>query len=205
MKLKQISGQKGFTITELIIVITFLGILLPAMYTFFDGAMNSYVKLQDDGLAFSELSGDSQRIANILRGAVGIKSTASNLYYNPNSLEVYAYFSPDDTIASLVKIYLTDEDTKLKVDVTPRTANYPAGTEITDPDQIRHYTIINNFYMAKNLFEFYDQNNNKINMTTSTDMNTVKNIKVNLAVKPSISGNVTEMSTMVNLRNRKTD
>ena len=170
-------SQKGYTITEIIIVIMFVGILIPAMFTFFDGVMSGYVRLQEEGLAFSQLSGDSQKINNVMRGLVDFRSTATELTNNPNELKLYAYFSPNDDKASLVRIYLSDNNTKLKVDVTPRTADYPYGTEVTDPNLIKHYTVIENFDKKKNLFEFLDENNNLLTIDSSTNLNDVKDRK----------------------------
>ena len=197
-------NQKGYTITEIIIVILFIGILIPAMFTFFDGVMSGYIRLQEEGLSFSQLSGDSQKVNNVIRGLVDFKSTASELTNNPNELKLYAYFSPNDDKASLVRIYLSDNNTKLKVDVTPRTADYPYGTEVTDPNLVKHYTVVENFDKKKNLFEFLDENNNTITMNSSTPMNSIKNIKINLAAKKSKNSSESiDMSSIINLRNRK--
>lgn len=186
--------QSGFSIVEVMLVAICLGIVMAGIFAFYNSSMQGYIRIQEEGLLYSQLSGNSQRVSAVLRGLTGIKSASAN------ELQAYAYFSPEDQYASLIRYYLTNGNTKLMADVTPRTADYPNGTDITA--QKRTVTIMDNYSAQGNLFKYLDENNNEI--TNITDTNDIKNITVNLSVKPTYRNSIaTTISNTVNLRNRK--
>jgi len=189
--------QRGFTIVELLMTITLIGLIATFMFTFFITTINQYLALQQNSDAFNDLSQHYQRLANVLRGITGINSAAAN------DLNIYAYFYPNDAYVSLVHYYISGGS--LLADVTPMTANPPNGTPITASKKT--YTIITQFVSIPGIDTFvYLDAANSIITSPVTNLNTIKDIKVNLAV-PSLAPTSTNqsLSVQVSLRNRKTN
>jgi prepilin-type N-terminal cleavage/methylation domain-containing protein len=190
--------QKGFTLTELLIVIVMIGFMVVAMFTFFKTSLFGYLDLQKTASNFTDLAQQSQRIGNVVRGTTGLIDTQNN------SLEMYAYFYPTDTYVSKIKYYLNTDSTQLMADVTPMTANPPIGTEVTANKKT--YTIIGAFKQLSGvkLFEYVNSANSTLTPPIA-DLYTVKTIRINLgAATASTSGNQV-MTLEINLRNRKTN
>lgn len=190
----------GFTIVELMVVILITGIISTAFYTFFNTFLNRYLTLQQDSLAFSDITYQSQRVAQVVRGLTDITQASSS------ELTMYAYFYPKDTYVSLVHYYKNTGGTALLVDITSMTANPPIGTPITN--SMRTYTIIPDFKTVSgvNLFDYLDSAGGALPSPVA-DLHTIKGVKINLSVSAkadSSSGN-TSISLQVSLRNRKTN
>jgi len=192
--------QAGFTIVELTITMVIAILLSLTAYSIFSTLLNQYFGLQADGSEFTNLAGQSQRIANVLRGTTNIVSESGN------DLIVYAYFAPNDTYVSQIHYYLNASSTVLYADVTPMTANPPIGTPIIA--QKATYTIIPSYYKLNglSLFNYLDASGSTLSLPIS-DENSIKGIQINLAVPadfPTASGNQ-QISLQVSLRNRKTN
>ena len=190
--------HSGFTLVELLIVIVLSAVLVTSMYVFFNSSLLQYFTLQKDGTYFTDLAMQSQRIANVVRGATDI-TTAS-----PDDLVLYAYFSPKDSVVSQVHYYENATKTVLYADVTPMTANPPDGTLVTS--QARTYTIIPNFYQAPgtHLFAYLDAAGNPLSVPIS-DLHTIKGVTINLAVPSTSKDKGQSLVLQVSLRNRKTN
>lgn len=194
------SGEAGFSLIELLIVMFVISILTTTFVTFSNTSLSQYLSLHRDSLAFGDLATQSQRVANVVRGLTDITQAQDN------ELTMYAYFAPDDTYVSLVHYYLNPAHTKLLADVTQMTANPPIGTPISA--SLKTFTIIDSFYLASGLktFTYYDSGNTLLTPTIA-DMHIIKTVKITLAV-PSISPVATSdttLSVQVALRNRKTN
>jgi prepilin-type N-terminal cleavage/methylation domain-containing protein len=192
------SNSKGFTLVELMVVISVVAVMFISFGTFFTNYLILYSKYQQDASSFTELASQSQRIANVLRGATDIVSESAN------DLVVYAYFSPADTYVSLAHYYLNPAGTAVMVDVTPMTANPPIGVPITSSTTT--YTILSNYYQApgSSLFTYYDASGTALALPIS-DEHGILEIQVNLAEPSSHSENGQTLNTLVSLRNRKTN
>ena len=182
------------------ITIGLIGIVLAMAIPIFTSTFKNYFGLQYTNEQFTSIASQAQRIANVIRGLSDINAV------NADDLDIYAYFYPNDAYVSQVKYYLSADQTKLYADVTPMTANPPLGTLITANKKT--YTIIDNFKKVSGtpLFEYIDQSGNALPLPIS-DTDTIKSIRINLAVKKDIgadSGQQT-MSLSVSLRNRKTN
>lgn len=193
-------NQKGFSLAEFVIGLSVLAIIILIAYPFFNTTLRQFFTLEQEGLMFSQLSMQSQRIAKVLRGATDVTQATHT------EVTVYAYFAPNDTYVSLIHYYKNAAGTKLFADVTPMTANPPTGTLLSA--QMRTVTIIENFYSAAgvNTFEYLDAAGSTLSMPIS-DLHTIKGARVNLAVPitlPSQSGNDT-ITIQVSMRNRKTN
>jgi prepilin-type N-terminal cleavage/methylation domain-containing protein len=188
----------GFTLPELLIVMIVTTILSISIFTFANALISRYFPLQEESMAFSDMSRNSQRIASVIRGLTDITQATSN------SMTIYSYFSPADTYVSLVKYYVTGNI--LMADITPMSANPPSGTPITANKKT--YTIIDNLYTptGTQLFVYLDETGSPMTLPIS-DLHTVKGIQVNLGIPlstPSINSSDT-ISLQVSLRNRKTN
>ena len=195
-----IKSKKGFTIPELLITMVILGIVLAMAIPIITQTFRNYFSLQYESEQFTSIASQSQRIANVIRGLSDINTAEAN------SLDVYAYFYPNDAYVSEVKYYLSGDQTILYADVTPMTANPPDGTLITS--EKKTYTIIDNFKKASgvDLFAYLDEDNEELDLPIS-DTDDIKSITVNLAVPKEQASDSKQQSNSltVNLRNRKTN
>jgi len=189
--------QRGFTLVELMIIIVLTGIMVTTFFAFSNDSISQYLALQKDGTDFTDLSYQSQRIGNVLRGLTDITSESAD------EITCYAYFSPNDAYVSLIHYYKNAGNTQLLADVTPMTANPPIGTLITS--QKRTYTIINNFYQASGVstFVYLDDSGSPMTLPVA-DEHAIKGIQVNLAARGANNSDQT-LSVQVSLRNRKTN
>jgi prepilin-type N-terminal cleavage/methylation domain-containing protein len=190
--------ETGFTLPELLIVISLVGIVFITFSSFFTNYLILYSKYQQDAGNFTELANQSQRIADVLRGLTDITSESAN------SLTAYAYFSPADTYTSQVSYYLNTAGTAVMVDVTPMTANPPIGTLITASKKT--YTIISKYYQVPggSLFGYYDASGTALALPIS-DEHSIMEIQVNLAEPGSHTSKGQTLSITLSLRNRKTN
>lgn len=188
----------GFTLVELLVVISVVAVMFISFGTFFTNYLILYSKYQQDASSFTELANQSQRIADVLRGVTDIISESSN------SLSAYAYFSPQDNYVSVVHYYLNAKGTAIMVDVTPMSANPPIGTPLTN--STKTYTIISNYYQASgvNLFNYYDASGTLMTLPIA-DEHSILEIQVNLAEPGSHTKNGQTLSITTSLRNRKTN
>jgi prepilin-type N-terminal cleavage/methylation domain-containing protein len=191
-------SQCGFTLVELTTVIILLSIVSISTFTLINTTIKRYFPLHEEGLAFTELSYGSQRVAKVLRGLTDITQADSN------GITCYTYFAPQDNYVSLVKYYKSGGS--LIVEVTPMTANPPIGTPITASKKT--YTVIQKLYSIPNVatFVYVDANNTTMSVPIA-DLHTIKAIQVNLGIpldNPSGGGSDT-IKLQVSLRNRKTN
>jgi prepilin-type N-terminal cleavage/methylation domain-containing protein len=195
---RETSSQHGFTLVELLVVISLVSVIFVTFGSFFDNYLVLYSKYQKDATNFTELANQSQRIADVLRGLTDITAESAN------SLTAYAYFSPVDSYVSQVHYYLNATNTAVLVDVTPMTSNPPIGTLITANEKT--YTIITNYFQASgvNLFNYYDPSGTLLTLPIS-DEHSIQSIQVNLAEPGTHTKNGQTLSITVGLRNRKTN
>lgn len=191
-------SQHGFTLVELLVVISLSAIIMITFASFFNNYLILYSQYQKDATNFSEMANQSTRIADVLRGLTDITSVGSN------SLTAYAYFSPVDAYVSQVTYYLSTNGKQVLVDVTPMTANPPNGTLLTANKKT--YTIISNFYqpVGGSLFTYYDASGTVMTLPIS-DEHSIMSIQVNLAEPVSHSSTGQSLNVSVSLRNRKTN
>lgn len=194
----RVQSDAGFSIVELLVVISLVGIIFVTFSSFFNNYLIAYSQYQKDNLNATELSAQSQRVSQVLRGLTDIVSESAN------DVTVYAYFAPIDTYVSLVHYYLNASNTALLVDVTPMTANPPNGTPLAA--NIKTYTIIANYFQAPgvSLFNYFDASGTAMSLPIS-DEHSIMEIQVNLAEPGSHTKVGQNLSVIVSLRNRKTN
>lgn len=200
MRFHNRNRSEGFTLLEILIVLTLIGIVSVGVYSFTVTSGVNYLRMHEDGLRFSELSEKSQRISRVLRGGGDITEATND------AITIYAYFSPADQYYSLIRYYKDPTNTKIMADVTPMTSNPPIGTPITA--QKVTYTILDDFYNdpASKTFEYLDSAGGVMALPIA-DNHTIKGLRVNLvtASPRSPATTKTAISTDVSLRNRKTN
>jgi prepilin-type N-terminal cleavage/methylation domain-containing protein len=199
MSLRKLAND-GFTIVELSMVMILIAIISTATYTFINTSTSQYLALQQDGIVFGDLAFQSQRIAQVVRGLTDISQASAD------EITMYAYFYPKDSYASLIRYYSDSTKTNFYADVTTMTANPPIGTPIASTKKT--YTIISPFYAPTGIstFTYLDSFGATLAMPI-TDLHTIKEIKITLAVPvkaPVVKGN-DSISLLVSLRNRKTN
>ncbi len=175
-----------------------IGVLFTTFAEFFNNNLILFLNQQQNSMNLTELQNESQRIGDVLRGTYDIISA------QPNSLSVYAYFSPVDNYVSIVTYYLNSAGNQLLASVTPMTSNPPIGTPITADTKI--YTIISNYnpLISGSLFTYYDANNN-ILIPPISDERSIINIGINLAEPIYHSQSQAQtLNLYITLRNRKT-
>jgi len=192
--------QAGFTLIEMMIAITISALVSLTAYSIFSTLLNQYFGLQADGSEFTNLAGESQRLANVVRGLTDVISESSN------DLTVYAYFAPNDAYVSQIHYYLSANAKTLYADVTPMSANPPIGTPLVA--QKATYKVIDNYYQLSGvpLFNYLDASGATLALPIA-DENSIKGIQINLVVPapfPTAAGNQ-RISLQVSLRNRKTN
>lgn len=187
----------GYTIIEMLVVISVVAIVSTVMLNVFTSAFFPYLELQKEGSAMSQLSYQSNRVTNVLRSTTGIESA------NDNDLTIYAYLYPSDAYASKIKYYMKDEAGKkvLAADVVPMTANPPTG--VPDESKKKTITILHSLAVPPNgrLFTYLNAGNGIVSAPVS-DTSIVKSIKLSLGM--NIDGTtVQNMDVLVVIRNRK--
>jgi hypothetical protein len=192
--------EKGFTINELLVVIIASSILISTLFVFTSSTINSFMRMQAQGLAQSKLADSSSRVSRVIRGINYIESASDD------AITAYSYFAPQDTYTSKISYYLSTDQSKLLADVAPMTADYPIGTVLTA--QTKTVVIIDGFYKipGQPTFKYFTSTFADI-ISPVTDLQSIKNISVNLHAKLYDSNNqlYSSSSVSVNLRNRKTN
>jgi hypothetical protein len=170
------------------------------MITFFVTSFNQYFALQADGMVYGELATQSQRVAMVLRGATDVTQATDN------EITALTYFSPNDAVISQIHYYFTNSGTKLVADVTPMSANPPAGVLLTA--QMRSYVIVDNYLPIAGVKPFvYLGTGTTVLPTPITDLRAIKQIRTTLTspTKAPNANGYDQTSVQVMLRNRKTN
>jgi prepilin-type N-terminal cleavage/methylation domain-containing protein len=106
-------NQRGYSLLELIVVIVITGAIAVPLSTFAIKGLTSYTYLEAQSNTSIELNTLSNRIAKVVRGATSVDTAQAN------TLIVFGYFSPQDTVIKKIKYYLTG--TNLDIDIIPPT------------------------------------------------------------------------------------
>jgi prepilin-type N-terminal cleavage/methylation domain-containing protein len=190
--------QGGFTLVELLVTMTIIGIVSMVFYTVFNSTITRYFIVQREGSNFTDLAQQTQRIGKVLRSLTDITAASST------EITIYAYFAPTDTYVSQIHYYKNAASTAILADVTQMTANPPVGTLI--PATLKTYTVFDNYKQVSgvNLFIYLDSAGAALT-TPISDLRTIKGIRINLAVADATKTGNQSMSLDVSLRNRKTN
>lgn len=194
------NDQKGFTLPEMILVISMSSLLLVTLFIFSSTTVRNYMRMQAEGLANSKAAEGAFRISRVLRSANFVEEATDDRF------TAYTYFAPQDRYTSKITYYLDNSKTKLLADVTAMTADYPGGILIADSKKT--VVIIDKFLKRDGLPTFKYATANHTPITTPvTDLQAIKNISVNIYARLYENNNTkfVSSSVSVNLRNRKTN
>ncbi len=75
---RAVASEGGFSLVELLVVISLIGIVVASFSSFFTNYLILYSKYQQSSLNFSEMAQQSQRISQVLRGLTDIVSESVN-------------------------------------------------------------------------------------------------------------------------------
>jgi prepilin-type N-terminal cleavage/methylation domain-containing protein len=188
--------QSGYTLLELLITMTIIGILGLSIMNFTIQVMKGYKYVSLQSTTAVDLSNTLDRVSKVIRGSTDVVDAQTN------SLTIYAYFLPNDAVVDKIKYY--SSGTNLFADVTPPSGTAPSYTySAADTKTYK----ISSFLAAGSppVFTYYDDVGNQL--TGSFAVNQVKQIGIQISVNPDTQTLKKDISTQtkVTLRNKKTN
>jgi type II secretory pathway pseudopilin PulG len=189
-------SEAGYSLVELLIVITLTVLIATPLVVFSYKGLTSYEFLQAQSNTSTELSTLSARIGKVVRGTTGILSAGAN------SLIIYGYFSPQDTTVKKIRYFIVGNN--LEIGVTPPTGTAPNYT-YNAADEVVTITRVDLAMGANSLFTYYDDAGNVLPNGFATSQ--IKAIGLYVAANPrtkQLSVPIA-ITTRVTLRNFKTN
>jgi prepilin-type N-terminal cleavage/methylation domain-containing protein len=188
--------EDGYSLLELLVVIVITGMIALPLSTFFIKGLSSFQFIQVQSDTALELQTLTDRVAKVVRGVTNV-DTAS-----PNTLIVYGYFSPQDTVIKKIRYFVNG--TNLNIGVTPPSGTAPNYTYLSS-DEVITTTRIDLAMGANSLFTYFDDAGNQL--TGSFQPGQVKEIGIFVAANPNTRQIPVpiSISTKITLRNLKTN
>ena len=189
-------SQAGYSLLELIVSMVIIGGITVPLSTFIINGMKSYQFLQAQSDTSTELGSLSNRISRVVRGTTGIIDAQTN------TLTIYAYFSPQDTVVKKVRYFISGSN--LNIGVTPPTGIAPTFTYNASDEVIK--TVRLDLVMGSNsLFTYYDDAGNQL--TSGFQTSQIKQVGLYVAANGSTKLVTVPIAvqTRVTLRNFKTN
>ncbi len=100
-------NEAGFSLLELVVVAAIIGMIATPLTLFTIRGMNAYNFIQVQSDTAVDIGTLTDRVTRVVRGATSI-DTAS-----PQTLIVYGYFSPQDTVIKKIAILFREQVSKL--------------------------------------------------------------------------------------------
>ena len=190
-------NQEGFSLSELVIVMSILGFVVFIFATFFLNNYEAYLSMQQNTVRQNTLSSATQRVARVLRGINAITDA------QPTTLTGYAYFTPRDGTLSKIRYFYDSSTRSLKVGVIAATGTAP--NYVYDTSRERITTLVENIDTSTPIFKYLDIAGNDATFTADT-FKDIKGIKITLKTdRIGKAIKAFELQTTVTLRNRKTN
>lgn len=189
-------AQGGYSLVELLVVITLTTLIAVPLVVFSYKGLTSYEFLQAQSNTSTELSGLSQRMAKVIRGSTNILDAQAN------TLTLYGYFSPADTEVKKIRYFISG--TNLNIGVTrPDSASQPY-TYNNNPEVITT-TRIDLAMQSNPMFTYYDETGAQLPNGFANSQ--IKEIGIYVAANPRTKqlGVPVALSTRITLRNFKTN
>jgi prepilin-type N-terminal cleavage/methylation domain-containing protein len=187
-------NQHGYSLIELLVVIVITSAIAVPLTTFMINGMSSFTFIQAQSDTSLELGTLADRITKVVRGATSVDTAQSN------TLIIYGYFSPQDTVIKKIRYFVNG--TNLNIGVTPPTGTAPSYTYDAANEAITTTRI--DLVMGSNpLFTYYDDVGNPL--TGAFQVSQIKQIGLYIAANPNakqVSVPIS-LSTKVTLRNLK--
>jgi prepilin-type N-terminal cleavage/methylation domain-containing protein len=192
--MSRLNGQRGYSLIELLVVISITTAIAVPLTNFMIKGLTGYNFLQAQSDTALELNTLADRITKVVRGATSV-DTAQN-----NTLIIYGYFSPQDTVIKKIRYFVNG--TNLNIGVTPPTGTAPSYTY--DPaNEVITTTRIDLVMGGNSLFTYYDDVGNQL--TGAFQVSQIKQIGLYVAANPNAKQVPVpiSISTKVTLRNLK--
>ena len=193
---RSLQAQQGYSLIELLVVMTLTTMIAAPLVVFTYKGLSSYEFLQAQSNTSIELSTLTQRIAKVVRGTTGVIAASDN------TLTIYGYFSPQDTTVKKIRYFISGNN--LNIGVTPPTGTAPNYTYLSANEVITTSRI--DLQMgATPMFTYYDDAGNMLANGFSTSQ--IKAVGIYVAANPrtkQLSVPVS-LTTRVTLRNFKTN
>jgi hypothetical protein len=158
--------------------------------------LSSYEFLQAQSNTSIELETLTTRIGKVVRGTTGVIAASDN------SLTIYGYFSPQDTVVKKIRYFISGNN--LNIGVTPPSGTAPNYTD-NAADEVVTTSRIDLEMGSTPMFRYYDDSNNAL--PSGFAVGQIKAIGIYVAANPrtkQLSVPVA-VSTRVTLRNFKTN
>jgi len=184
LKFKNSSNQKGFTLIELIVVITLIGIMVPAMTLMYSNILESYRKMREIQSVTEKFDFTLDRVTEDLN-----KMTSLQIADDKN----IRFVTPENT--TVYKIDNDDNALKLCVE---NCDSYP-----------ENFYELTNGIDANTVFKYYDGDFVEVNTAAGPgwnseedpgDINTIKYVSLKLVI--NYQGATTKMITIVYPENK---
>jgi len=189
-------GSGGYSLVELLVVMTLTSMIAVPLVIFSYKGLTSYAFLQAQSDTSTELSTLSQRIAKVVRGTTGIITAQDN------TLTIYGYFSPQDTTIKKIRYFISG--TNLNIGVTPPTGTAPNYTYVAADEQVTT-TRVDLAMGGTPMFTYYDDTGTQL--PNGFAISQIKEIGFYVAANPrtkQLSVPIA-LTTRVTLRNFKTN
>jgi hypothetical protein len=189
--------QAGYSLVELLVVMSLTTMIAIPLVTFSYKGLTSYAFLQAQSDTSTELSSLSARIGKVLRGTTGVLDAQAN------TITVYGYFSPADTVIKKIRYYISGNNLIIAV-TDPDNASIPA-TYNNNNDEPPIITRVDLAMGTNNMFTYYDDVGNVL--PTGFSVGQIKAIGIYVAANPrtkQLSVPIA-VTTRVTLRNFKTN
>lgn len=195
-RLSQDRRQTGYTIVELLVVMVLFMVLAIPLTVFTIKGMTSYQYLQEQSDTSIDLSTLSERIAKVVRGTTKVVTAQDN------TLTIYGYFSPEDTVVKQIRYFVNGNN--LEIGVTPPSGTAPNYT-YNPANEVVTVVRVDLSMGATPMFTYYDDAGNTLPNGFATTQ--IKEIGIYVAANPNTKRlNVPiSISTRVTLRNFKTN
>ncbi len=189
-------NQRGYSLLELIIVISLMSVVAIPLIMFTSRGIASYEFMQLQSDTSTDLSILSQRMGKVIRGTTNVIDAQNN------SLTIYGYFSPQDTIVKKIRYFING--THLNIGVTPPTGTAPNYT-YNVADEVVTTTRVDLAMGGQSMFTYYDDTGTIL--PNGFAVSQIKAIGLYVAANPDTTRLAVPISltTRVTLRNFKTN
>lgn len=186
-------NNKGFTITELIVVMSLIAIISGFVYIFFSQSIINFLRLQSANITVVDRTRALNRMMQVVRGITNISDAQAN------SLTATTYFSPTDTVPSRVT-YSYDASTK-ELTVKTILADGASPNYTYNIANQKTSVVLYGLQLQESLFAYYNRTGS-IAVIDGSDYSSIAS--VNITINSVVEGNPgpTELSTTVLLRNK---
>lgn len=189
-------GQQGYSLVELLIVMTLTTMIATPLVIFSYKGLTSYEFLQAQSDTSTELGTLVARVGKVVRGTTTVVDA------QPNTLTIYGYFSPQDTVVKKIRYFISGSN--LNIGVTPPSGTAPNYTYLPANEVVTTSRI--DLSMGSNpMFTYYSDTGTQL--PNGFSVSQIKSIGIYVAANPrtkQLSVPV-EVQSRVTLRNFKTN